>query len=108
MDVVISQYDHAYIEFLTQYNKALQQRNALLKMEEEPDAALLDIWEREMARNGEALYQKRKAFVEELIPVFQRIYQQISGNRELVKLNYVSHCQRGHSLGGNPARPFQG
>ena len=98
MDVVISQYDHSYIEFLTQYNKALQQRNALLKMEEEPDAALLDIWEREMARNGEVLYQKRKAFVEELIPVFQRIYQQISGNREFVKLNYVSHCQRGPLL----------
>lgn len=98
MDVVISQYDHSYMEKLANYNKALQQRNALLKMEEEPDAALLDIWEQEMARNGEILYQKRNAFVEELIPVFQRIYQQISGNHELVKLRYVSHCQRGPLL----------
>lgn len=98
MDVVISQYDHSYMEILVNYNKALQQRNALLKMEEEPDAALLDIWEQEMARNGEILYQKRNAFVEELIPVFQRIYQQISGNHELVKLRYVSHCQRGPLL----------
>lgn len=98
MDVVISQYDHSYMEILANYNKALQQRNALLKMEEEPDAALLDIWEQEMARNGEILYQKRNAFVEELIPVFQRIYQQISGNHELVKLRYVSHCQRGPLL----------
>ena len=39
MDVVISQYDHPYIEALTNYNKALQQRNSLLKQEEEPDAA---------------------------------------------------------------------
>lgn len=98
MDVVISQYDNSYMEVLANYNKALQQRNALLKMEEEPDAALLDIWEQEMARNGEILYQKRNAFVEELIPVFQRIYQQISGNHELVKLRYVSHCQRGPLL----------
>lgn len=98
MDVVISQYDHSYMEVLANYNKALQQRNALLKMEEEPDAALLDIWEQEMARNGEILYQKRNAFVEELIPVFQRIYQQISGNHELVKLRYLSHCQRGPLL----------
>ena len=45
MDVVISQYDHSYIELLSNYNKALQQRNALLKMEEEPDSSLLDIWE---------------------------------------------------------------
>lgn len=35
MDVVISQYDNTYIEALNNYNKALQQRNALLKMEEE-------------------------------------------------------------------------
>lgn len=98
MDVVISQYDHSYIELLSNYNKALQQRNALLKMEGEPDSSLLDIWEQEMARNGELLFQKRLAFVDELVPVFQQIYQQISGQREIVSLRYISHCQRGPLL----------
>ena len=98
MDVVISQYDHSYIELLSNYNKALQQRNALLKMEEEPDSSLLDILEQEMARNGELLFQKRLAFVDELVPVFQQIYQQISGQREIVSLRYISHCQRGPLL----------
>lgn len=98
MDVVISQYDHSYIELLSNYNKALQQRNALLKMEEEPDSSLLDIWEQEMARNGELLFQKRLAFVDELVPVFQQIYQQISGQREIVSLRYISHCLRGPLL----------
>lgn len=98
LDVVISQYDHSYIELLSNYNKALQQRNALLKMEEEPDSSLLDIWEQEMARNGELLFQKRLAFVDELVPVFQQIYQQISGQREIVSLRYISHCQRGSLL----------
>lgn len=98
MDVVISQYDHSYIELLSNYNKALQQRNALLKMDEEPDSSLLDIWEQEMARNGELLFQKRLAFVDELVPVFQQIYQQISGQREIVSLRYISHCQRGPLL----------
>ncbi len=98
MDVVISQYDHAYIEALANYNKALQQRNALLKMEDEPDMSLMEIWEQEMACNGEILYQKRDAFVKEIVPIFQRIYQHISGKREEVRLNYVSHCQRGALL----------
>ena len=98
MDVVISQYDHAYIEALANYNKALQQRNALLKMEDEPDMSLMEIWEQEMARNGEILYQKRDAFVKEIVPIFQRIYQHISDKREEVRLNYVSHCQRGALL----------
>lgn len=98
MDVVISQYDHAYMEALSAYGKALQQRNALLKMEEEPDMMLMEIWEQEMARTGELLYAKRDAFVKELIPLFQDIYRHISGGEENVSLRYVSHCQRGPLL----------
>lgn len=98
MDVVISQYDYSYIEALSNYNKALQQRNALLKMEEEPDITLLELWEQQMASNGELLYRKRQAFVDELVPLFQQIYQQISGDKEQVSLHYVSHCQRGPLL----------
>lgn len=98
MDIVISQYDHPYIEALNRYNKVLQQRNALLKMEEEPDQSLMEIWEQEMASQGEIIYRKRAAFVEELIPVFQEYYQDISGQKEQVSLRYESHCQRGPLL----------
>ena len=98
MDVVISQYDTPYIEDLNRYNKALQQRNKLLKQEEEPDSTLMELLEMQMAEYGEAIYKKRTAFVEELTPVFQRIYQTICENREQVSLEYVSHCQRGSLL----------
>ena len=98
MDVVISQYDHTYIDTLNNYNKALQQRNSLLKMEEEPDLELLKIWEEQMALHGEQIYKKRDAFVKELIPVFQEIYQRVSEDREQVSLRYDSHCQRGALL----------
>ena len=95
MDVVISQTDNTYLAALNRYNKALQQRNALLKMEEEPDPALMDIWEDEMATQGELIYRKRDEFVRALTPVFQDIYQTIAENKEEVALRYVSHCQRG-------------
>ena len=98
MDMVISQYDNLYLDALNRYNKALQQRNTLLKMEEEPDLELMRIWEEQMAAEGEVIYQKRSAFVQELIPVFQHIYQQISDDRESVSLRYVSHGQRGPLL----------
>ena len=98
MDVVISQYDHTYIEYLSNYNKALQQRNALLKMETEPDATLMELWEQQMAINGEQLFVRRQAFVNELVPLFQQIYQHISGDKEQVGLHYISHCQRGPLL----------
>lgn len=99
MDMVISQYDRSYIDALSRYNNAHQQRNTLLKMEDvEPDPLLMQLWEEQMAESGEVLYQKRKAFVDELIPVFQDYYQRISGGQERVGLSYVSHCQRGPLL----------
>ena len=98
MDMVISQLDHNYLDALTRYNKALQQRNTLLKQEEEPDMDVMCLWEEQMAMAGETLYQKRAAFVEELVPLFQRNYERISGGREQVSLRYVSHCQRGPLL----------
>ena len=99
MDMVISQYDRSYIDYLSRYNNALQQRNTLLKIEDsEPDPMLLDLWEEQMAEAGEQLYQKRTAFVVELTPVFQEYYHHISEGREQVGLQYVSHCQRGPLL----------
>ena len=95
MDVVISQYDVEYIEALSNYNKLLKQRNSLLKQEAEPDAALMDILEAQMGAEGEKIYRKRNAFIEEFMPVFQEIYTAISGGKEKVSLSYVSHCQRG-------------
>ncbi len=99
MDMVIAQYDPAYMESLTRYNKALQQRNTLLRMEDgEPDADVMAILEEQMAEEGEQLYRKRAAFVDELVPVFQHYHQVISQDREQVGLTYVSHCQRGPLL----------
>ncbi len=99
MDVVISQLDHPYIESLNRYNKALQQRNALLKIEDhEPDSELLSLWEEQMAREGEIIYQKRDDFVKQLIPLFQQYYEIISDGHEKVSLRYTSHCQRGPLL----------
>ena len=99
MDMVISQYDRSYIEALSRYNNAHQQRNTLLKQEDPaPDPMLLQIWEEQMAESGEVIYQKRDAFVRELIPLFQQFYNQISSGRETVGLNYTSHCQRGPLL----------
>ena len=98
MDQVIAQYDPEYIEALNRYNKALLQRNTLLKQEEEPDTELLSLWEEQMAREGEVIYERRKAFTERLVPIFQQYYEKISEGRELVAIDYVSHCQRGRLL----------
>lgn len=98
MDVVIAQLDLNYVEALSAYSKALQQRNSLLKQDAEPDPTLLEVLEMQMAMSGEQVYQKRDTFIKEFVPVFQHNYEMISGGREEVSLRYVSHCQRGPLL----------
>ena len=99
MDLVISQLDRSYIASLNRYNKALQQRNALLKNEDEQfDWDVIAILEEQMAADGEYLYQQRNQFVSRLLPLFQQFYSTISGEHERVELQYLSHCQRGPLL----------
>jgi DNA replication and repair protein RecF len=99
MDQGIAQLDRSYIDALNRYNKALLQRNVLLRDEEhEPDPALMELLEEEMAREGEKVFAGRSALVEQLTPLFQQLYATVSGGHEQVSLGYVSHCQRGPLL----------
>ncbi len=99
MDMCISQYNKDYMNALMNYNKALQQRNMMLKNEDaDIDIDMISTYEEVMAETGERIYEQRRKFVEELIPVFQDYYTRISGNHEIVGLRYTSHCQRGPLL----------
>lgn len=98
VDVVISQYDKEYLDALIRYNKAMNQRNMLLKGEQEPDEELMEVWEEMMAAAGEVVYKKRSAFIDEFIPIFQSFYSYISQDKELVDLSYESHAMQGNLL----------
>ncbi|WP_373727738.1 DNA replication/repair protein RecF [Bacteroides heparinolyticus] len=91
MDLVISQYDKAYLEALISYNKAMTQRNAMLKSETEPDKDIMALWDETMAHQGHIIHEKRKTFIKEFIPIFQSYYTYIAGDGERVSLTYESH-----------------
>jgi len=93
MDVVISQYDKAYLDALIRYNKALQQRNTLLKSEQPVEEELFLVWEEMMAKAGEVVFRKRDEFIREFIPIFQNFYAFISQDKEQVVLMYESHAR---------------
>lgn len=93
MDSVISQYDKVYLDNLIRYNRALVQRNKLLKdfyQHRSFDADTLDIWDEQLVALAEKVYRVRVKFVEELIPIFQEYYTRISGDKETVQLVYNS------------------
>lgn len=93
MDVVISQYDKGYLDALIRYNKAMIQRNTLLKSEQPVEDELFLVWEEAMAQAGETVFRKREEFIQEFIPIFQSFYSIISQDKETVGLQYESHAR---------------
>ncbi len=93
VDGVIAQYSKDYLHALIQYNKALQQRNALLKLFAEKrhfDAAALDIWDDQLVANGNPIFEARKSFFEAFQPVFAEYYVFLSEGKEEVSIAYQS------------------
>ena len=95
MDGVISQYNRAYLEHLTQYNALLKQRNSLLKQYENVSLEqlptdLFEVLEMQMVQHAEPIYAERVKFIEQFTPYFQEVYRAISGDKEQVSLGYVS------------------
>lgn len=91
-DGIISQYNRNYLFDLQRYNKALLQRNYVLKDgKSNPDLNdMLDIFDMQLIECGTKIYAERKKFITELIPVFQRYFEHITHGSELVGLKYTS------------------
>jgi len=94
IDSVISQFDKLYLDDLINYNKALQQRNSLLKQFYERnffDPAMLEIWDEQLFRLGSEIYEKRRVFIKRFIPIFQKYFDFITEGKETVSIEYESH-----------------
>jgi DNA replication and repair protein RecF len=95
MNGVISQYDRLYLDDVIRYNKALTQRNKLLKefsRQRYFDEDSLFIWDDQLSVLGERIYQKRLDFITRLLPIFQYYYDYISSGHETVGLRYLSQA----------------
>lgn len=93
LDGVISQYNQNYLDDLLKYNRALLQRNNLLKQfvsDNYFDTELLGIWDKQLVDYGNRIHLQRSEFVEKLIPVFQEYYTFISQGNEEVGLKHSS------------------
>lgn len=98
-DSVISQSDAVYLQQLIQYQKIIQQRNALLKyfaLNQAFEYQTLEIYNEQLHELGHEIHQKRADFIAELVPIFEKYYQKISGSSEQVQLRYQSQLSQGN------------
>jgi DNA replication and repair protein RecF len=93
LDALISQLDAAYLQDLIEYNKILQQRNGFLKTLTEKrltDKNLLDVYDAQLVIRGTRLFDRRRVFLQELLPLAGSFYARIAGWEEPLTLAYDS------------------
>lgn len=98
LDALLSQLDPVYLQTLIDYNKILQQRNGFLKSLTErrlTDRGLLEVYDGQLVRTGEAIFARRRQFLTEFLPLAGRYYTLIAGVEEPVTLGYESQLMHG-------------
>ena len=101
IDTVISQLDANYLQKLIQYQKIIIQRNALLKyfaLNHVFENDTLSIYNEQLNVLGQLLFEKRKQFIADFLPIFNKYHKEISNSQEEVQLVYESHLYEADTI----------
>lgn len=93
LDGLIAQFDRNYLEALIRYNRSVAQRNTMLKRFAEQGGGSLEMlepWDEQLIAHGSTVFEVRRAFMQELVPLLEQHYQGISAGPERVALEYRS------------------
>ncbi|WP_413512726.1 DNA replication/repair protein RecF [Myroides odoratus] len=96
LDSVISQMNSSYLQLLIQHQKLITQRNALLKSFASNaffDRDTLEIYNEQIETIAQPIYEIRRNFLSEFIPVFNQYHQLITDSKDEVHLVYESQLE---------------
>ena len=90
MDLELCQLNRSYVHALVSYNRALVQRNRLLKdISFQPELReTLDLWDSQLVNYGSQLIRERRAFLARLNPVIGPIHAGLTGGKEEISVIY--------------------
>ena len=92
LDSQLCQLDRVYTSRLTEYNRIVMQRNALLKDARFADAIgpALDVWDEQMVSCGSHLIRQREEFLRRLNILVKEIHAELTDGKEQIDLVYES------------------
>lgn len=96
LNIMISQLRPVYINLLSEYNKVLEQRNIYLKQIKYDGKSIenLYIWDEQIAKLGQKIYEYRKEFIEKLNKRIYNIHLNTTENKEEIKVEYISNIRK--------------
>jgi len=90
LNLALAQSTPAYARILSEYNQALTQRNALLKMLGERGGSLdqLDVWDEALARLGAQIILWRIEAIQQIERLASRVHHELTRGAEILRLSY--------------------
>ena len=95
MDAELCQLDKIYLSDLSTYNKALNQRNALLKeINFKPDLKdTLSVWDEQLINSGKKIIKRRQQFIDDINFIVKDIHSSITGGKEIINVSYEPNIE---------------
>ncbi len=92
---MISQLRPNYMYVLNLYLKTIDQRNKYLRQikDENKDENLLEIWDEKLSEYAIKICEYRSEFLKKLIKKIKIIHNNITNNKEEIKLEYITECK---------------
>lgn len=92
LDVDLCQTDKNYFYSLARFNKALAQRNNLLKQAKDLNEVkdTVFVWDEQIAEEGARIILKRRAFCEKLKKFAAETHSALTDGKETLELNYLT------------------
>lgn len=109
LNVAISQCYPSYLKYYSDYKKALENRNCLLKFTQKGlfvDENEIRSWSGSMAEYASYIYMMRREYLEKLTPYAKRIISEISEGGEEAELTYESDVTSEVKDRGEAAREY--
>lgn len=95
LDIAISQLRPIYIKMLAKYNSVLENRNSILKMNDEQRRdfeGMLDIYSEELATLSADIAQIRIEYAKKLDKHVKRYFEEMTNGREMPKISYETNA----------------
>lgn len=91
VDGALCQIKSSYRNLLKDYNRSLEQRNALLKKADEATdiEPMLEVWNINLASTGAKIIFQRMSYLKALKPYLEEIFSGISNGRESIEIAYI-------------------
>lgn len=91
LDLELSALFPAYLRHFATYKRALEQRNALLKMAQERsiDEYAFEGWEEQLAVHGSEMRSIRRKYIDDLSPIASEVHTQMASREELLSLRMI-------------------